>query len=371
MPTPEQEFVRLHVQPFHGRDDTPASAAWIPCLEIPLHRLSEFSLKPYRWLCYAGYCIMGAEGSLSFDPDSTEFDYDAPLRPCDLYYHAHGPIFPIDPDLENASKTSYSTGLSDSSPLKTLILERDESCVATNIDASYCRAAHLIVQSQGSQYIRMYTEGRSGGKDEDVIDDIDDPRNGLLVNVLLHGVLGQRAAILPTPNFIMKTTHVVDTETTPDAPRWTLHFFVEPNTPGTPYEAIPPGGALRVPPDGERDTWPPQCLFAAVYASALLTTWPAKDFLKQVRSYWSSSFYPGAEQSREEAAERKARVYSEKRARRDGEMDTFDMLLIVSQARARKALAAMDRDPVSQQESAQKANDDARGKVLPWLQGID
>ncbi|KAK0443371.1 uncharacterized protein EV420DRAFT_1028074 [Desarmillaria tabescens] len=92
-----------------------------------------------------------------------------------------------------------------------------------------------------------------------------------------------------TPNFIMKTTDVV-TGTAPDAPRWTLHFFVEPNTPGTLCHNIPPGRALRVPPN-ERDTWPPQCLFVAVYASALLTTWPAWDLLEQVRTYWSNSFW--------------------------------------------------------------------------------
>lgn len=128
MATPEQEFVRLHVQPFHGRDGTPASEIWLPCLEIPVHRLAEFSFKPYRWLCYAGYCIMGAEGGLSFDQNSADFDYDAPFHPSDLYYHTHGPIFPIDPDIENASRTSYDSDYSDVSPFKSSILERDKSC---------------------------------------------------------------------------------------------------------------------------------------------------------------------------------------------------------------------------------------------------
>ncbi|KAK0205829.1 hypothetical protein DFS33DRAFT_1310085 [Desarmillaria ectypa] len=161
---------------------------------------------------------MGVEGSLSFGTDSnTDFDYDAPFHPCDLYYHVHGPIFPIDPDLENASKTSY-TSHSDVYPFQASIFERDKSCVATAIVSRYCRAAHLIVQSQGGQFIRMLTNGRSEGGDNDIIDDIDDPRNGLLINAMFHRDLGQRAAILQTPNFIMKTTDVV-TGTTPDAAR--------------------------------------------------------------------------------------------------------------------------------------------------------
>ncbi|KAK0191714.1 hypothetical protein F5146DRAFT_1001488 [Armillaria mellea] len=131
MTIPEQEFVRLYVQPFHGRDDTPASANWLPCLEIPIHRLAEFSLRPYRWLCYAGYCIMGAEGGLSFNQESTDFDYNAPFHLSDLYYHTHGPIFPVDPDVENASKTDYESGHSDVTPFKVPIFERDKSCVAT------------------------------------------------------------------------------------------------------------------------------------------------------------------------------------------------------------------------------------------------
>ncbi|PBK72157.1 hypothetical protein ARMSODRAFT_953844 [Armillaria solidipes] len=208
----------------------------------------------------------------------------------------------------------------------------------------------------------MITEGRSGGGGEDDIDDVDDPRNGLLVNVILHKVLGRCAAILQTPNFIMKTTDVV-TGTTPDAARWTLHFFVEPNAPRTPHDIIPAGKALHVPPAGECDTWPPHCLFAAVYALALITTWPAQDFLAQVRLHWLNSFYPGMKQSRDEA-KCEAKVDSDNKARKDGEIDVFDALLML-----REGAQNMDNDPISQ-SSTQKVNVDAQEKVLPWRQGI-
>ncbi len=160
----------------------------------------------------------------------------------------------------------------------------------------------------------------------------------------------------------MKTTDVV-TGTTPDAARWTLHFFVEPNAPRTPHYNIPAGKALHVPPAGECDTWPPHCLFAAVYASALITTWPAQDFLAQVRLHWSNSFYPGVKRSRDEA-KCNARVDSDNNTRKDGEIDAFDALLML-----REGAHNTDNDPISQ-SSTQKVNDDAQEKVLPWRQGI-
>ncbi|KAK0229767.1 hypothetical protein EDD85DRAFT_849666 [Armillaria nabsnona] len=346
-------YVRLHVQPFCGRDDTPASAAWLPCLEIPIHRLPEFSLKPYRWLCYAGYCIMGAEGDLSFTPDcTTGFDYDVPFNPCDLYYHPRGPIFPIDPDVENASHSDIDSV----SPFRTSILERDKSCVAAGMNPSSCRDAHLIPQSQGGQYIEAFTKGRGG----DIIDDIDDPRNGVLVNAILYMHLGRRAAILQTPNFIMKTTDV-NLRTASDDTRWTLHSFAEP-TPRIPYYDVPAGQALRVPPIGERDTWPPHSLFAALYASALITTWCAPNFLTQVKAHWSNSFYPGAQQSRDEVI-RKARIRRDKAA---DDIDAFDVLVMLQEMAAYNAA----HGATSELQSAQKANDDAREKVLPWLHGV-
>ncbi len=167
-------------------------------------------------------------------------------------------------------------------------------------------------------------------------------------------------AILQTPNFIMKTTDV-NLRTASDDARWTLHSFAEP-TAGIPYYDVPAGQALHVPSTGERDAWPPHSLFAALYASALITTWRAPDFLTQVKAHWSNSFYPGAQQSRDEVI-RKARIRRDEAA---DDIDAFDVLLMLQEMAAYNAA----NDTSSESQSAQKVNDDAREKVLPWLHGI-
>ncbi|SJL13234.1 uncharacterized protein ARMOST_16673 [Armillaria ostoyae] len=123
--------------------------------------------------------------------------------------------------------------------------------------------------------------------------------------------LGRRAAILQTPNFIMKTTDALQ-GTAPDDALWTLHVFDDLTAEDSEHNVVPAGQAIRVPED--RNTLPPHCIFAAVYASVLLTSWPAQDFLTQVRSYWSNSFYPEAQQSHDEA-KCKARIDSDSRVR--------------------------------------------------------
>ncbi|PBK85379.1 hypothetical protein ARMGADRAFT_1087556 [Armillaria gallica] len=132
---------------------------------------------------------MGAEGDLSFTPDSSsaDFDYEEPFHSCGLYYHAHGPILLIDPDIKNASKPDHSDV--DASPFGISIIEGDRSCVATHMKRSSCRP---IGFRQAKAYIEAVTKGQGG----DDIDDIDDPRNGLLVNPILHRSLGRDVAIL-------------------------------------------------------------------------------------------------------------------------------------------------------------------------------
>ncbi|KAK0205828.1 hypothetical protein DFS33DRAFT_1380908 [Desarmillaria ectypa] len=218
MATPGEFVLRIYMQPLFGLD-LPTSTDWVRCLEIPTHRLREFTLMPYKWARHAASCIIGAEGDLSIDPNSTDFtgfDYDAPLHPYDLYYHIHGRIFPIDPDFENDSVSTQSELLSRSSRFRASIVRRDESCVITHADARYCEAAHIIGHSKGDQ-------ARGGGES---ITGIDDPRNGLLIDRDLHTDFGKAMAILQTPNFAMSTTDVV-AGTTSDTNRWTFHCFAK------------------------------------------------------------------------------------------------------------------------------------------------
>ncbi|PBK61206.1 hypothetical protein ARMSODRAFT_965201 [Armillaria solidipes] len=104
----------------------------------------------------------------------------------------------------------------------------------------------------------------------------------------------------------MKTTDALQ-GTAPDGVLWTLHVFDDVTAEDSEHNVVPAGQAIRVPEE------PPHCIFAAVYASALLTSWPAQDFLTQV-THWSNPFYPEAQQSHDEA-KCKARIDSDNRVR--------------------------------------------------------
>ncbi|SJL14519.1 uncharacterized protein ARMOST_17982 [Armillaria ostoyae] len=361
--------VHLYV-PLYGPDNAQDHAAfWLPCLEIPIDRLADFSLKPYRWLCYAGHCIMGVEGSLSFSPTDlggTDFDYDAPFEStltCGLYFHPRGAIFPIDPDFEDGSSTAHSEN--EASAFRTSMVERDGTCVVTDDPPLHCDAVYLIRHNKGSEYIERFTQRRGG----DVITDIDDPRNGLLVNTSLQCDFSHSVAILPTPNFIMTTSDVVP-RTAPDDARWTVHDFAEPTARTAHLRAgILAGHAVRTPSTSQRGTWPPHCLFAAVYASALITTWPVEEFSTQVRSMWTDTFYPGGRKaiSDPQKTERKKKVEKSELVNEQGDdFDVFDVLLMLREMGAYN----MARKPISQPSSAQKTHEDARERVLPWLQSL-
>ncbi len=171
-----------------------------------------------------------------------------------------------------------------------------------------------------------------------------------------------------TPNFIMKTSNIVP-GTAPDDPRWTVHDFAEPTSRTAHLSAgILAGEAVRTPSTGQYGTWPPHCLFAAVYASALIMTWPVEEFLMQVRSMWADTFYPGGRKaaSDQQKAERKKKAEKSELGNEQGDdIDAFDVLLMLREMGAYN----MAHKPISQ-PSAQKTHEDAQERVLPWLQSL-
>ena len=83
------------------------------------------------------------------------------------------------------------------------MLARDGACVIIGdvLKLSGCDAAHLVAHAKGdqvasgplfrkfsyqTQYIRALTRGRSLGEPQDVIENINDTRNGLLFNKSLQ-----------------------------------------------------------------------------------------------------------------------------------------------------------------------------------------
>ncbi|PBK78990.1 hypothetical protein ARMGADRAFT_1021785 [Armillaria gallica] len=69
----------------------------------------------------------------------TDLDYDTPFKStfiCGLYFHPRGAIFPIDPDIGDGSVTADSEN--QASAFRTLIVERDGTCVVADDPPLHC-----------------------------------------------------------------------------------------------------------------------------------------------------------------------------------------------------------------------------------------
>ncbi len=71
----------------------PSNWTWVHCLTFELATLTElhFSSKPFKWIRYATGIVVGAQGHLSFEPNSPDdvmnYDDDLTSTSANLYYH--------------------------------------------------------------------------------------------------------------------------------------------------------------------------------------------------------------------------------------------------------------------------------------------
>jgi len=214
--TMSEPLVDLQVQ--LPTDPESKDLVWIRAASIPISELAQFSTRPYRWMCYVSYCLTGVEGQLSLSPmdDQVWVDYDAPNVPHEVeavYYHYpegyDRDIWPIDVHMETNSSILSSLCSTRDPAFKSSLIDRDERDVLMFFGARNSDGAHLIKFSKGDEYIENLTRMRSGENGTDIITDINSVRNGLLINTLAHKVMGRGVvAFLPTPNFILDTSHL-------------------------------------------------------------------------------------------------------------------------------------------------------------------
>ncbi len=147
--------IELHVQLPTSPEST--DLVWIKAASVPISELAQFSTRPYRWMCYVGYCLTGVEGQLSLSMDNrAPVDYDTPdvLEEVEsVYYHYpegyDQEISPIDVQLESA--ISSSTSSARDPVFRRSIVGRDERDVVTGFEEWSCQAAHLIRFSKGDE----------------------------------------------------------------------------------------------------------------------------------------------------------------------------------------------------------------------------
>lgn len=288
--------IELHVQLPTSPEST--DLAWIKAASVPISELAQFSTRPYRWMCYVGYCLTGVEGQLSLSMDNrAPVDYDTPdvLEEVEsVYYHYpegyDQEISPIDVQLE--SSISSSTSSARDPVFRRSIVGRDERDVVTGFEEWSCQAAHLIRFSKGDEYIQRLTNLRPGENGSDIITDINSIRNGLLVNTTVHKLMGKDIAFLPTPNFILDTSHLHVNEA-PQETACTLHVFSAKKRSSAALSVHGPHGRrLQLPTSqSSRNDWPPSNLFSYVYGDAILRNFGSAEFGGRLRE-WTSKFYP-------------------------------------------------------------------------------
>ncbi|KAG9310088.1 hypothetical protein JVU11DRAFT_9697 [Chiua virens] len=263
---------------FRADPESPAWR-WVHCLTFSVEILNQLHFpRPYQWMKYAIGVVVGAYGELSSSVDSQQDVIgrnDLPSETIDLYYHITDEerqrMFPIDLDIGSPAVTS--TSLSTRRvEFRNKVMERDGACVLTGAGLHSCQAALLVAHAKGNDYIANYTRHRSR-VENDVIEDIDDVRNGILINSTAHHSFGRHTAFLMTPNFAM-TTADIHPDLPPEEICCTAHRFIL----GPAHDldlgdrTLHSGCRVQMPPSGsdDRSNWPPDILFDAVYANAVL-----------------------------------------------------------------------------------------------------
>ncbi|KLO05419.1 hypothetical protein SCHPADRAFT_727113 [Schizopora paradoxa] len=186
-----------------------------PVFEIPRVDFKNFTTFPLKWLRFLGFTIYGAEGHISLavdgEPvnDSVGVD-DVNLLSNTYYYVSQAPpkVFDVINAMDSRSSVGSTSSLRDGS-FREKILLRDVRCTmnATQ-DVQKCHACHIIPHSKGDDLIKELTSTYAA-TDTEIVDDINDVRNGLLLHESIHPLLDHSdVAILKTPNFAMQPTDV-------------------------------------------------------------------------------------------------------------------------------------------------------------------
>jgi len=237
-------------------------------------------LRPLSWLRFLGFAIYGRKGVLLLSPEGTEVDDYAvgvELLEAAYYYSSTDEPRLVDVQgLDDRKSDAYSSNPNSESheEFARHIEERDKMCVMSEAERYLCDAAHLIPRSKGDEYIKRVTEARKD-HENDVIDSINDPRNGLLLATGYHRMLGRGyLAFLKTPNFALSTNDVppspVPVPGSGPSGRLTLHYFHQAHTSFVPQnkDASPPS---------DLTSWPPSVITDFVYACAALKKWGSDD----------------------------------------------------------------------------------------------
>ncbi|KAK7030373.1 hypothetical protein VNI00_014117 [Paramarasmius palmivorus] len=280
----------------------PGNRRWSekPVLTIPktfLHSLDLAGNNWVPWLRYASYAISGQSGFISLDPGGPPLSTSpnalyAPTN-ASIFYHptSHVQCF-IDPDLPSCTTSSCDS--SRRAGFRDQVIRRDHACVWTGRNPANCDASHVIRHGKTLAYVNRLLRTRAADEAYDTIDDV---RNGLLLNKILHteAEKGIHAYVrTPIPNIINSSD--LHPNCLPQQDILTAHFIH-----GDVYDTafmleLPPNAYINTP--GDTDTAPSHVLLDAVYGAHLFTKFGDDEVVRQMFPDW---------EIREETKEQQAR----------------------------------------------------------------
>lgn len=148
-----------------------------------------FAVNPLKWLRFLGYAIYGQEGHLSLSKNGQDIpDYTAAIEARLYYFVSAGAPRLADVDAADVRTSVASSITSRRRDFRIDLVERDGTCVLTGDIESLCTACHILPHAKGNNYIV-----RHRGRPRD-IDDINDIRNGLLLQSVFHTAFGRLAS---------------------------------------------------------------------------------------------------------------------------------------------------------------------------------
>ncbi|KAI0789421.1 hypothetical protein C8Q75DRAFT_765568 [Abortiporus biennis] len=270
---------------------------WRQSLKIPISEIPHFSTAPRRWLGYLGYSITGRVGTLRPRPDVQDLNLDSsePIEMYPNYYYIlqeDVEISPVDPDLGSSTISDISSLSSLSGRheyFKEALVARDCTCIMSQAIPFGCDGAHLIRCSLGDKYIKTVTQKRRYN-DDPIINDIDDVRNGLLVNAYLHRYLGRSVALLQVPNPFLHTVHIPGVDSSIGDRQYFLQNFDASIRTDPIHNVMMPHNAPAKQPKVMED-WPTDTLLAFVYGAVAMATFGTTEVTDILRKYWGTKFY--------------------------------------------------------------------------------
>ncbi|KAE9406239.1 hypothetical protein BT96DRAFT_915466 [Gymnopus androsaceus JB14] len=271
----------------------PANYEWSHILSFPVDTIVNigFALRPLKWIRFATGVVTGTQGDLSASRNSlvaVDYNSSLPTDSLNLYYHVsvaeRAAMFPLDPlfsaEAITDSQASFQTREGD---FRSRVAARDEWA------EDECDAVHMVSFKKGASYMRAFSSGRTRG--QIIIDDINDTRNGILVRKDKRIVLGKNLAILKTPNFALNASDIIATANSNDE-LYIYTPFRRRRTRSSDTKTFGSNHCIRVPDD--KSDWPPDFLFDAMYASAVLF-----HFHTQKTGSWREKFYSAAKTSQQ------------------------------------------------------------------------